>query len=444
MSVYGVKVPDVGEGVAEAELVAWQVAVGDVVTTESVLAEVMTDKATVEISSPVSGIVVALHGEPGDVLTVGNDLVGIELDATSPASSAPVAPADPAAETAYDKVEEVEEIEEIEDAEEPCSADAAARVEPEQEPVPEGDRTGRRPGASRPTAAPAVRARADDLGIELAAVTGSGPDGRILHRDLDRLLLGGAGPRRSVGEHPAARQGAEPSEARVEPIRGVRRRIAQRLSAAWSEIPHITYVESVDLTELEALRAELNGRATGAPRLTVLPFLARAMVIALRDQPSVNATYDAAAEALTISGAVHLGIATQTDDGLMVPVVRDADRLDLRGLAGEIARVAAAARDGSATRDELTGSTITITSLGALGGLMTTPIINQPEVAIVGVNKIETRPVWRSDRFEPRLVCNLSSSFDHRIVDGWDAAVFVQRIRSLLEMPALLFVDGSA
>ncbi len=230
-------------------------------------------------------------------------------------------------------------------------------------------------------------------------------------------------------------------QSHVEPVRGLRRRIAERLSAAWSEIPHITYVEAIDVTELELLRAELNkAERDDGLRLTILPFLARAIVRAAADQPRLNAHFDAAAEQLTVHDAVRLGIATQTDDGLMVPVVRDAASLGLWELAAEIGRVAGAARGGTATRDELSGSTITITSLGALGGLVTTPLINAPEVAIVGVNKIEIRPVWRDDRFEPRQMMNLSSSFDHRIVDGWDAATFVQRIKTLLEMPALLFV----
>ena len=244
------------------------------------------------------------------------------------------------------------------------------------------------------------------------------------------VLLGAAG-RRHV---------APSDERRVEPVRGVRRKIAERLSAAWTEIPHITYVEAVDVTELEALRAELN-RDGAEVRLTLLPFLVRAMVIACREQPRLSAHYDHAAETLTVFDALHAGIATQTGQGLMVPVVRHAETRSLRGLAAEIGRVTDAARDGRASRDELFGSTITITSLGALGGLVTTPILNPPEVAIVGVNKIEVRPVWRDGAFQPRQMLNLSSSFDHRMVDGSEAATFVQRIKSLLESPALLFLE---
>ena len=401
MSTYDVKLPDVGEGVAEAELISWLVAVGDPVTTDSVLAEVMTDKATVEVACPVNGVVIALHGEPGDVLAVGGGLVSIELDGAAPAPRAQ-APSTPAA------------------ASPAPSAPAAPAT-----------------SHARTLAAPAVRARAATLGIDLAALVGSGPDGRVVHADLDRVLIARSG---SATSSVGAASGDEP---RLEPVRGLRRRIAERLTSAWTEIPHITYVDAIDVTDLEILRAELNRRGdTDGTRLTILPFLARAIVIAAAEQPRLNATYDADAQTLSLFDAVHLGIATQTDDGLMVPVVRHAEARGLWDLAAEIGRIASAARNGSATRQELSGSTITITSLGAMGGIMTTPIINQPEVAIIGVNKLETRPVWRNGTFEPRQLMNLSSSFDHRIVDGWDAATFVQRIKALLELPALLFVDG--
>jgi 2-oxoisovalerate dehydrogenase E2 component (dihydrolipoyl transacylase) len=414
VSTFAVKLPDVGEGVAEAELISWLVAVGDRVTPESAIAEVMTDKATVEISSPVTGVVAYLRGAPGDVLAVGSEIVGIELEGTAPAAAAAFAPTLDA----------------------PTSATPTTSAAPPSPPAPTPTAPTPPSSASRGrvTAAPAVRARARALGLDLAAVDGSGPDGRVVHADLDAVLQGGAPG--SARFEPVAN---EPS---VEALRGLRRRIAERLSTAWSEIPHITFVDAVDVTDLEALRAELNRRSqNGAPRLTLLPFLARAMVIACAEQPNLNAHFDTAKGELSRFDAVHIGVATQTDDGLMVPVVRHAEARDLWGLATEIARVSSAARARTASRDELSGSTITITSLGALGGLVTTPIINQPEVAIVGVNKIETRPVWRNGTWEPRQMCNLSSSFDHRIVDGWDAAMFVQRIKALLEMPALLFID---
>ena len=393
MSTFGVRLPDVGEGVAEAELVSWLVAVGDTITPESVLAEVLTDKATVEISSPVGGLVTALHGEPGDTLAVGAPFVTVELDGAEPVAPAP----------------------------------RAEPVAPVATPVDE------RP--ARALAAPAVRARARELGIDLGAVAGSGPDGRVVHADLDRLLVGGevavAAPTATASDEP-----------HVEGVRGVRRRIADRLSASWAQVPHITYVEAVDVTDLEALRAELNRRGqTGSARLTILPFIVRAIVLAVADQPRLSSHYDGATQQLSTFDAVHVGIATQTDDGLMVPVVRHAEARGVWAIADEIARVSAAAREGRATLAELSGSTITITSLGALGGLVTRPLINQPEVAIVGVNKIEVRPMWRDGTWVPRSMMNLSSSFDHRIIDGWDAATFVQRIRALLEMPTLLFVD---
>lgn len=413
MSVYGVKLPDVGEGVAEAELIAWHVSVGDEVTTESVLAEVMTDKATVEISSPVAGVVTFLHGEPGDTLAVGGEFVGVELgDGAAPGPAAAAPPSPPVVAPVA-----------LSSASAPSATAPAAPATA--------------PAGPRPTAAPAVRARARSLGIDLASVRGSGHEGRVVHADLDSVLgAGGRGPATGAADAP-----------RVEPVRGLRRRIAERLTSSWTEIPHITYVEAVDVTDLEALRAELNRRGHGGgngQRLTILPFLARAITLAVAEQPRLNAHYDAAAQALSVFDAVHIGVATQTPDGLMVPVVRHAEARGLWDLAGEVARVTAAARGGKATMQELSGSTITITSLGALGGLVTTPLINQPEVAIVGVNKLETRPVWRHGTFEPRQMMNLSSSFDHRIVDGWDAATFIQRIKALLEMPALLFVDDQA
>jgi len=416
MSIYGVKLPDVGEGVAEAELISWCVAVGDRVTTESVLAEVMTDKATVEVASPVNGVVVALRGQPGDVLAVGSELVAIDLDGAAPGP----APASTAA-------EQPAEVFAVADERAPCASPGPSE--------PSDPRT-----AGRALAAPAVRARAAALGVDLSTLTGTGPDGRVVHADLDRELLAG-GSRTRAGAPPGESAGDEP---RIVPVRGLRRRIAERLTSSWREIPHITYVDAVDLSDLEALRGELNQRSNRAPddvaRLTLLAFLARAIVIACGEQPHLNATYDSAAQTLSVFDAVHLGVATQTDDGLMVPVVRHAEARGLWDLATEIVRVAGAARNGRATRQELSGSTITITSLGALGGLVTTPIINQPEVAIIGVNKLEIRSVWRNGTFEPRQMMNLSSSFDHRMVDGWDAATFVQRIKSLLEMPALLFL----
>jgi 2-oxoisovalerate dehydrogenase E2 component (dihydrolipoyl transacylase) len=410
MSTFRMKLPDVGEGVAEAELVQWLVAVGDEVTSESALAEVLTDKATIEVASPVAGVVTALHGEVGDLLAVGSDLVEIE--------------------TAGDGAPATADVDEkpvpVPASNEPTAV--ATPPPPPPPPPPPAPADSERP---RPTAAPAVRARALSLGLNLAEVTGSGPGGRIVHADLDRLIAG----------QPSKRSTPTDDAGRAEPVRGVRRQIAERLTTTWSEVPHITYVDAVDVTELERLREELNrGHSEGGTRLTMLPFIATATAIACAEQPRLNAHYDHATETLTTFDAVHLGVATQTDHGLLVPVIRNVEARGLWDLAAELARVSTAARDGSATRDELMGSTITITSLGAMGGLVTTPILNAPEVAIIGVNKMEMRPVWRGNAFEPRQMVNLSSSFDHRMIDGWDAATFVQRLKALLETPALLFI----
>ncbi len=417
MTSFEVRLPDVGEGVAEAELLSWSVGVGDQVTPASALADVMTDKATVEIACPVTGTVVALHGELGDRLAVGSRLVTVELDDGASTTNSP--PTSAAAE--LPGATEVSGPAELPDPAALLGASGRPDAEPAMMPG----------GASRcATAAPAVRARARQLGLDLADVLGTGPDGRVTHTDLDRHLL--SGRQSAVGS-------VGTGEPNRQPVRGLRRRIAERLTVAWREIPHITYVDEVDATELEALRSTLNARDS-AMRLTLLPFVLRAVVIACTEHPRVNARFDAAADTLEVFDAVHVGIATQTDDGLMVPVVRDAQRRGIDELGAEINRVSSAARAGRASGSELSGSTITVTSLGALGGLVTTPIINHPEVAIVGVNRLQTRPQWRAGHgFEPRQMMNLSSSFDHRIVDGWDAAVFVQRIRQLLEHPALLY-----
>ena len=430
-----VRLPDVGEGVAEAELVSWQVAVGDVVHPDSVLAEVLTDKATVEVFSPVAGRVTVLRGTVGEVLAVGSEFVVIETDvdapATTPAPEAVPAEPSPAIEpdgadpsTGTDAIRDVRTgTADLESPERGAAVAGAGHRSPHH----------LEPGA-RPVAAPAVRLQAREAGVDLRLVPGSGPAGRITHADVEAYLDGRATP---LG--PATNR--TPRRATEErPIVGLRRRIADRLALSASRIPHITYVDEVDVGAVDDLRRTLNAAHPDAPKLTLLPFLVRSIVLAVADQPHLNATFDDGAELLTVHGPVHVGIATQTPNGLLVPVVRDADTLDVWRTAAEIARVSEAARAGKATRDELGGSTITITSLGALGGLVTTPIINHPEVAIVGVNKMQVRPMWDGQQFQPRTMMNLSSSFDHRIVDGWDAATFVQRLKALLETPALLFI----
>lgn len=423
---YVFKLPDVGEGTAEAELVAWHVKVGDAVSEDQLLAEVMTDKATVELTSPVAGVVAALHGEAGQQVAVGGPLVSFNVEGKGNQAAAPAAAPAPApkAEAAPAPVAK---------AAAPASAPKAAA-----KPVAEAFTT--REAGQRPLASPAVRNRARDLGIELQFVPGSGPAGRIEHGDLDAYVAsGGRGGSAggSTGSTYARAEGT--TETR---IIGLRRKIAEKMAESVRRIPHITYVEEIDVTALEELRAHLNAEAkkTGKPKLNVLPFIARAIVVALRDQPQINSTYDDEAGVLTSHAAVHLGIAAQTPNGLMVPVVRHAEARDPYDTALEIARVSGAAKDGSAKRDELSGSTITITSLGTLGGITHTPIINHPEVAIVGPNKIAERVVVKDGQMVVRKMMNLSSSFDHRIVDGHDAAVFVQRIKGLLEHPATLWM----
>ena len=436
MGIHVIKMPDIGEGIAEVELVMWHVKVGDAVTEDMVLADVMTDKATIEIPSPVHGTVAMLGGAAGQVMAVGADLIHIEVEgagnlkasagasaaAATPAPSAPAPAAQPAPAAAA-----------------PAATATLTPSPASRAPTPGAPAGVAREAGERPLASPAVRKHAWDMGIELQFVHGSGPAGRILRTDLEAYAARGA---QGVS---AAATGSGYRENHTEqtiPLIGLRRKIAQKMQEAKRRIPHFSYVEEVDVTELENLRARMNeqwGKQRG--KLTVLPLLARAMVVALRDFPQINARFDDDAGVVTQYGAVHLGVATQTDAGLMVSVMRHAEAHNLWSCAAEIGRLADAARSGKATRDELSGSTITITSLGALGGIVTTPVINHPEVAIVGVNKIVERPMVHDGGVVIRKMMNLSSSFDHRVVDGMDAAKFVQAIRALLECPALLFVE---
>ncbi|MBX9801320.1 MAG: 2-oxo acid dehydrogenase subunit E2 [Caulobacteraceae bacterium] len=428
------KLPDVGEGTAEAELVGWHVKVGDTVSEDQLLAEVMTDKATVELTSPVAGTVVALHGEAGQQLAVGGPLVSFNVAGKGNQGEAPP-PSNPAPQASVPLT-----------GGQTASVSSPLRGEGDH-PKPKAKDGGGAPVQrtlstrnERPLASPAVRNRARDLGIALQFVPGSGPAGRIEHGDLDAYVASGghtpSAPGASASSTYAKAEGT--TETR---IIGLRRKIAEKMAESVRRIPHITYVEEIDVTALEELRAHLNAtRKKDQPKLNVLPFIARAIVVALRDQPTINSHYDDEAGVLTTHAAVHLGIAAQTPNGLMVPVVRNAEARDLYDTALEIARVSGAAKDGSAKRDELSGSTITITSLGTLGGVVHTPIINHPEVAIVGPNKIAERVVVKDGQMVVRKMMNLSSSFDHRIVDGHDAAVFVQRIKGLLEHPATLWM----
>ena len=429
MGIHVIKMPDIGEGIAEVELVEWHVQPGDAVVEDQVLADVMTDKATVEIPSPVRGKVISLGGKVGEVMAVGTELIRLEVEgAGNVAESAPpISARAPAPATAPRPA--------VAPAPPPTTAPAPAPI-PKTAPAPLPAPVARRAPGEKPIASPAVRRRAWELGIELQFVQGSGAAGRIMHEDLDAYLARGG------GAAPAGARYAERHDETPIQVIGLRRRIAEKMQEAKRRIPHFTYVEEIDVTELEALRVKLNEtRAEQRGRLTLLPFLMRAIVLALRDYPQINARFDDDAGVVTQYGAVHLGIATQTDAGLMVPVVRHAEAKDLWASAAEIARLATAARSGKATRDELTGSTITITSLGPLGGIVSTPVINYPEVAIVGVGRMVERPVIRDGAIVARRVMNLSSSFDHRVVDGAHAAEFVQKLRGFLETPATLFVE---
>nr|WP_315492804.1 dihydrolipoamide acetyltransferase family protein [uncultured Pseudomonas sp.] len=421
MGTHVIKMPDIGEGIAEVELSVWHVKVGDMVVEDQVLADVMTDKAMVDIPSPVHGKVISLGGEPGEVMAVGSILISIEVEGAGntreSALSAVVEEAAPASKAEI-KAPAVE------------SKPAAKPVVAAQAPVA-------RDANERPLASPAVRKHALDAGIQLRLVQGSGPAGRILHEDLDAYLQQGS-TRASAGANPYAERNDEEQI----PVIGMRRKIAQRMQDATRRAAHFSYVEEIDVTALDDLRVHLNEKH-GASRgkLTLLPFLVRAMVVALRDFPQINARYDDEAQVITRLGAVHVGVATQSDVGLMVPVVRHAEARSLWGTAEEITRLANAARNGKASRDELSGSTITLTSLGALGGIVSTPVLNLPEVAIVGVNRIVERPMVIKGQIVIRKMMNLSSSFDHRVVDGMDAAQFIQAIRGLLEQPASLFLE---
>lgn len=498
MSVHIIKVPDLGEGIAEVELVAWHVAPGDEIVEDQPLADVMTDKANVEIPSPVAGRVVSLGSEPGQVMAVGADLIHIETGEASgeilasagepvSARAAVQAPAESPldsrghATVGTEQAPQALQTPDVPDmphaAEAPGAAEGngparqdggLARSSVHGKPVPAQPVPPQPPSQGPSLASPAVRRHARELGIDLSAVRGTGPGGRVLHPDLDAFAARSAMGQETTGGLAAqVRSGAEqaiaatmpgrarPGSTRPEavppgedgagvqaiPLTGLRRRIAQRMQDSL-RVPHFTYVEEVDVTDAERLRVEVNERfAAERGHLTLLALLVRAVAVAIREFPRMNARFDDEAGVVTQFAAVHMGIATHTPAGLVVPVVRDIQAKGVWSAAAEIAAVADAARQGKATREQLSGSTITITSLGALGGIMSTPVINLPEVAIIGVNRIVERPVFRDGVVVPRKMMNLSSSFDHRVIDGMPAARFVQEIRRLLESPALLFID---
>ena len=423
MSRYVFKLPDLGEGTVEAEIVSWRVKPGDTVAEDDVVVEVMTEKAAVELPAPVSGRVVSITGAPGEMVPVGAELIVLETHSgagAQPAGAQPAAAPTAAAESRA-----------------PTSGNGAAAFHAVAAPPAARD--------LRVATSPAIRRRAHEAGVDLRQVSGSGPNGRIVPKDLEAYVARRAQaptPLRSTPKGvPAARPAPAGATEEIKVI-GLRRVIAQRMSEAKRNIPHFAYVEELDVTELESLRRHLNGRLPeGAAALSYLPFLALALVRVLRDFPQCNAHYDGERGVIVRYAAVHLGVATQTPDGLKVPVVHDAQALSLWDLAAQMRRVSEAARTNKAKREELTGSTITITSLGKLGGIVSTPIINAPEVAIIGVNRALERPVVVDGAIAIRRTMNLSSSFDHRFVDGYDAAAMIQALKECLEHPATIFLD---
>ena len=426
MGIYAFKLPDIGEGVVEGEVVEWMVSVGDVVKEDDPILSVMTDKATVEIPSPVDGKVTKIIGEPGDILPVGEVCIEFEVDgagnASASAEEAEPKP-EPVAEPAPTK-EEVKPEPVVEKAPEPVAAAAPVA----------------RAAGTKALASPAVRQRAREANIDLQIVAGSGPGGRISHADLDRHIAGGASGASSFAPVGATMKTKLTGTEDVKVI-GLRRKIADSMMSSYSTIAHFSYFEEVDITALEELRQHLNStRPEGAPKLTYLPFIMQALVKALKESPECNALYDDEANVVTRHQAIHLGIATQTDRGLYVPVVKHVEAMDIWQSASEMVRVTSATREGKASADELSGSTFTITSLGRLGGLGATPIINKPEVGILGVHNAKERAVVRNGQIVVRRMMNLSSSWDHRVVDGHDGATLVQKVKTLLENPATIFM----
>jgi len=432
---YGINVPDIGEGIAEVEIVEWPVNIGDNVEEDDVICVVMTDKAAVEIPSPVDGKLVWIAAEAGEMIPVGTEFIGLQVEGEGNSKVKTSSPA---------------KAESITDDKPAVKEKINVAAQPEIKPVvtsttqaqPATVQTGiPRPEGTKPIAAPAVRQRARNAGIDLQYVRGTGPADRITHADLDNFIASSSA---GSNNFTAAPRGNEVNLT-VEEIKviGLRRKIATVMQDTMQRIPHFTYVEEIDVTELEKLRLKLNKeRREDQPKLTILPFIIKSLVKSIKVYPEMSSRYDDEQNIVHRYGAAHVGIATQTDNGLVVPVIKHAEALDIWQSAAEVKRLSTAARNGSAIREELTGSTITITSLGPMGGIVTTPVINSPEVAIIGINKIAKRPVWQDGGFVPRDIMNISASFDHRIIDGWEATLFVQQIKGLLEAPATLFMES--
>ncbi|WP_340587869.1 dihydrolipoamide acetyltransferase family protein [Erythrobacter alti] len=424
MAKYTFPMPDIGEGITEAEIVNWYKKVGDRIEEDEEFVDMMTDKATMPLESPVTGTILEVAGEVGDMVAIGAPLIVVEVEGEVP-DEAETADED---EAPAPKAPEVEKRIEVETPDASDQVDAA-KAAPEPAPTPAPDPA---VSSSKVLATPAVRKRAKELGIDLAQVKPH-EDGRIRHADLDSFISYSGG---YSGSAPAR------ADEQIKVI-GLRKRIAENMAAAKRNIPHFTYVEECDVTELENTRTQLNANKGDKPKLTMLPLLISAICKTLPDFPMINARFDDEAKVVTRHGSVHLGMATMTDNGLMVPVIRDAQAKNLWQLANEIGRLAEAARSGSAKSEELSGSTLTVTSLGPLGGVATTPVINRPEVAIIGPNRIVERPMFVTgpdgvERVEKRKLMNISISCDHRVVDGYDAAAFVQEVKKKIEAPATI------
>lgn len=437
MSIYTFNLPDIGEGIAEAEIVKWHVKVGDQVEEDDQIADMMTDKATVEMEAPVTGTVVAVAGEEGDIIAIGSMLVQIESEVGESAvesdeAESKAAPID----SGHDAVTSDQDTDNKEIIEEETTAPAAVPKVPEVAlKLAESDPVAADTGPStKVLATPAVRKRATDLGVDLSLVKAQGE--HIRHSDLDAFLSYSSGQ----GYRPAGASQKRDDE--TIKVIGMRRKIAQNMAESKRHIPHFSYVDEIDMTAVEEMRADLNANRGDRPKITMLPLMIVAICKSLPQFPMLNATYDDEAGLVTRHGAVHLGMATQTPQGLMVPVLKDAQDKNIWQLAAEIARLATGARDGTAKAAELSGSTLTLTSLGPLGGIATTPVINRPEVAIIGPNKIVERPMIIDGEIQARKLMNLSISCDHRVVDGYDAASYVQALKHLLETPVLLFADA--
>ncbi len=433
MAKFTFNMPDIGEGIAEAEIVQWHKQVGDRISEDEEFVDMMTDKATVPMESPVNGKILEIAGGEGDMVSIGSMLVVIEVEGEVPEDVVEEATPAPASAPAP-KDEAVEERIEVENSD-ASDADDALAADPQPEPLPAPTPAPEPAQHAKVLATPAVRKRAKDLGVDLAQVKPA-EDGRVRHGDLDQFLSYNAG----YGAAAAPRADEEKK------VIGMRRRIAENMAASKRNIPHFSYVEECDVTDLEVLRAQLNSNRGDKPKLTILPLLITAICKTLPDFPMINARYDDEAGVVTRHGAVNLGMAAQTDAGLMVPVIRNAQAQNLWQLANEISRLAEAARSGTAKSEEMQGGTLTVTSLGPLGGVATTPVINRPEVAIIGPNRIIERPMYVTgsdgvERIEKRKLMNISISCDHRVVDGWDAASFVQALKRLLETPALILID---